>query len=119
MSSVHINQIKRWSKVSPKGQPYYESFDNLITADNNNGSCDLNKATFSSELVLKLLKIYAREGDVVFDPFMGTGTTAKGCEKYGNLICMDTELSKAQVEFSNDRLDKYRRRREYEMETLW
>lgn len=110
---------KKVVKVSPKGQKYYESIYNIIKADNNDGSCGLNKATFSSELVLKLLKIYAREGDVVFDPFMGTGTTAIGCEKYGNLICMGTEMSKAQVEYSNERLDKYRRRREYEMETLW
>ena len=106
-------------KISPKGQKYYESIYNIIVADNNDKSCDLNKATFSSKLVLKLLNIYAREGDVVFDPFMGTGTTAIGCEKYVNLICIGTELSKAQVEYSNERLDKYRRRREYEMETLW
>ena len=54
------------------------------------------------------------------DPFMGTGTTAIGCEKYDrNLICIGTELSKAQVGYRNERLDKYRRRRQYEMETLW
>ena len=52
------------------------------------------------------IKIYADEGYVVYDPFMGTGTTAVACEKYGdeNMICIGSELSEAQVNFSKERL---------------
>lgn len=63
------------------GQNVYENVFNFITAKNNDESQDLNKATFSSELVRKLINIYIKENSLVYDPFMGTGTTAIGCIK--------------------------------------
>ena len=102
---------KKITSVSSTGQKYYENIFNFITAPNNDGSCDLNKATYSSELCVKLLKIYAKKNDVVYDPFMGTGTTAIGCEIYGNkdMICIGSEISLEQVKFSKKRLENYRR----------
>ena len=50
---------KRKVSESVHGQIIYENVYNLIEAANNDGSNDLNKATFSSEFVCKLLKIYA------------------------------------------------------------
>lgn len=63
-----FNTNKRVKSVSSRGQSYYENVFNLIEARNNDGSNNLNKATFSSELVLKLLDIYYT-GGVVYDPF--------------------------------------------------
>ena len=42
---------------------------------------------------------------------MGSGTTAIACEKWGNdeMICIGSELSEQQVQFSKDRLEKYRK----------
>lgn len=58
-------------------QVFYEYVTNFIEAPNNDGVTLLNRATFSSELVVKLLKLYCYSKDcVVYDPFMGTGTTA-------------------------------------------
>jgi DNA modification methylase len=34
-------------------------------------------AVYPVKLVERLVKMYSREGDIVFDPFMGSGTTAK------------------------------------------
>ena len=45
---------------------------NYIEAANNDGANKLNKATFSTELVLKLLNMYATKDSVVYDSFMGT-----------------------------------------------
>lgn len=88
-------------------QPYYENVYNFIEAPNNDGSCKINKATYSSELCEKLLNIYANENTIVYDPFMGTGTTAIACIKFNNndnnMICIGSEISKAQVEFSCER----------------
>jgi site-specific DNA-methyltransferase (adenine-specific) len=88
------------------GQLVYENIFNFIDASNNDESNDLNKATFSSEFVRKLFKIYAKENSLVYDPFMGTGTTAKACiiDKH-NFI--GSELSKSQVEYANKRLIPY------------
>ena len=101
-----FNANKQVKSVSKTGQKYYENIYNFIEAPNNDGSCNLNKATYSSDLCLQLLKIYAKKDAIVYDPFMGTGTTAIACEKYGNenMMCIGSELSEAQVEYSKKRL---------------
>jgi len=58
------------------GQKNYENIYNYIEAKNNDGSCNIHKATYSTELCEKLLTIYGKEGFIVYDPFIGTGTTA-------------------------------------------
>ena len=61
--------------------PIYDNVLNLIEAENkdkNSYSNKLNTATFSQQLVRKLLDIYY-VGGVVYDSFMGLGTTAKAC----------------------------------------
>lgn len=84
-------------------QKYYENIYNFIEAVNNDGPNKLNKATFSSDLCTQLLSIYAKEGYLVYDSFMGTGTTAVACKKMG-LNCIGSELSEKQYEFSKERL---------------
>lgn len=83
----------------------YKNVFNFIQAKNNDGSCALNKATFSSDLVKWLLNLYCPEQGLVFDPFMGTGTTAVGA-KMLNMHYLGTELSEAQCEYAQDRIDK-------------
>ena len=94
---------KKVKSVSPVGQKFYEVFYNFVEAKNNDGSCALNKATYSTELCEKLLLMYAKRGAVVYDPFMGSGTTAAACKKMG-LNCIGSEISEAQCEFANNRL---------------
>ena len=66
----------------------------------------MNKATFSTELVRKLLKIYAKKNSVIYDPFMGTGTTALACiideHKY-----IGSEISKKQCLYAEKRIKPY------------
>jgi len=49
-------------------------------------------AVYPVKLVERLVKMYSREGDVIFDPFMGIGTTLIGSQ---NLLrnCIGTELN--------------------------
>lgn len=94
---------KRVKSYRKTGQPAYENVFNFIEAKNNDGACPLNKATFSTELVEKLLTLYARDESVIYDPFMGTGTTAVACMRMG-LDCIGSELSKAQCEYAEGRL---------------
>ena len=87
-----FNANKKITKQNSKGQNYYENIYNFIVASNNDGSCNLNKATYSSELCEKLLNIYANQDSIVYDPFMGTGTTAIACAKLNsknnNIVCV-------------------------------
>lgn len=88
------------------GQIYYSTLPNLVCAPNNDGCNDLNKAAFSTKLISQLLDIYVRDGETVYDPFMGTGTTAVAVKKRGGVSCIGSELSQKQVEFAEDRLKK-------------
>lgn len=93
-------------------QAYYENVFNFIEAPNNDGSCSLNKATYSSDLCEKLLNLYGDENCKVYDPFMGTGTTAIACMKYNNfvnnIVCVGSEISEKQVEFSCKRCETFK-----------
>ena len=100
-------QIK--SVRSDNGQKTYINVLNFIEAVNNDGPCPYNKATYSSELCEKLLNIYAVSDTVVYDPFMGTGTTAVACKRLG-LDCIGSELSATQVAYANERLGETRQK---------
>ena len=89
-------------------QTYYNVFYNFIEARNNDEKTNkLNQATFSSELVSKLLNLYAGENFIVYDPFIGTGTTAVGCVKSEKPInYIGSEISEEQVKYSIERIEK-------------
>lgn len=94
---------KRVISLRKTGQKSYENIYNFIEAKNNDGSCPYNKATYSVDLCKQLLKIYAKENAVVYDPFIGTGTTAVACKEMG-LNCIGSEISKNQCEWAENRL---------------
>ena len=98
-----FNANKEISSIRPNGQKMYKNYLNFIEARNNDGSCNLNKATYSSELVIKLIDIYFKENSLIYDPFMGTGTTALAC-LLKNCKFVGSEISKRQVDFANNRL---------------
>lgn len=87
------------------GQRNYENVYNFISARNNDGSCKIHKATYSTELCESLLKIYGKKGDVVFDPFLGTGTTAVAAKNIG-MSYVGCEIYKPYYDICVDRLNK-------------
>ena len=91
---------KQVSKINNKtGQKFYKNYTNLIEAKNNDGiQCKL-KASFSEEFVTKLLDIYFPEGSLIYDPFMGIGTTARACKK-SNRNYLGSELDKEHFDIS-------------------
>jgi len=99
-----FNTNKQIKTIGKNGQNFYENIFNFVEAKNNDGSCKLNKATYSSELCEKLLAIYTKEGEIVFDSFMGTGTTAVACKNL-NIKCIGSELSEGQCNFAKERLE--------------
>ena len=91
---------KQVSKVNEKtNQKFYKNYTNLIEAKNNDGiQCKL-KASFSEDFVAKLLDIYFPEGSLIYDPFMGIGTTARACKKSGRNF-LGSELDKEHFDIS-------------------
>ena len=98
-----FNSNKQVVSLSKRGQKNFENVYNFIEAKNNDGACNLNKATYSSDLCMKLLNIYAKPNSIVFDPFIGTGTTAVACKKLGHSY-IGSELSSNQCDFADNRI---------------
>ena len=90
-----------------KGVFYTNVATNFIEAPNNDildpEVNTLNNACFSTLFVRQLLERYVKQDNLVYDSFMGTGTTAVACKEYGcNYI--GSELSDAQCAFAEKRL---------------
>lgn len=91
---------KQISKINEKtGQKFYRNYTNLIEAKNNDGiKCKL-KASFSEDFVNKLIEIYFPVNSIIYDPFMGIGTTARACIK-SNRNYIGSELDKEHFDIS-------------------
>jgi site-specific DNA-methyltransferase (adenine-specific)/modification methylase len=96
---------KKIKSVGSNGQKYYEILDNFFTAKNNSETTTLNKATYSVDFCDILLSWYGTNDYIVYDPFMGTGTTAVSCKK-NNMFYIGSEISEQQVIHSKNRLTK-------------
>jgi len=88
------------------GQSVYENVFNFINAKNNDSSTDLNKATFSTDFVRKLTNTYAKPNSIIYDPFMGTGTTAVACVIEGHKY-IGSEISKEQCDYAEKRIKPF------------
>lgn len=102
MKSFYCN--KKVTSYRKTGQKAYENIYNFIEAKNNDGACPYNKATYSSELCEHLLSLYCPPDGVVYDPFMGSGTTAVACKKMG-LSYIGSEISKNQCQWAEKRIE--------------
>jgi site-specific DNA-methyltransferase (adenine-specific) len=63
-------------------------------------------AIYPEELVKKHIYSWSNEGDLVYDPFMGSGTTAKMAHIYKR-NWIGSELSQEYVDLANKRLKPY------------
>ena len=55
------------------------------------------------KLIRRLIEASSNEGDIVLDPFMGSGTTALACVKLGRHY-IGSEISEKYVSMANDKL---------------
>lgn len=98
---------KRAVSQRENGQNMYENIQNYIEAPNNDGENDLNKATFSSSFAMQMMNLYlpnTKDGKVIYDPFMGTGTTGYAACAIG-ADCYGSEISTAQCLYAKNRID--------------
>jgi site-specific DNA-methyltransferase (adenine-specific) len=97
---------KAVSKINEKtGQKFYKGYTNLVEAKNNDGfKCDL-KASYSTDLVSKLINIYFPKDSLIYDPFSGIATTAVAC-KENNLNFIGSEINEPFWYLGNVRLKR-------------
>lgn len=67
------------------------------------GDIKTHTAVFPERLVGKILKNFTKENDLVYDPFMGTGTTARVCKDM-NRNYIGSEISSEYCEIIKNRL---------------
>lgn len=85
-------------------QKFYKNYVNIIDAKNNDGvKCKL-KASYSEDFVEKLMNIYFPEESLIYDPFIGIGTTARACKK-NNRKYLGSELDKEHYDIAIDLLE--------------
>lgn len=65
-------------------------------------------APFPEQLATDHIKSWSNEGDLVYDPFMGSGTTAISAHKYERNF-IGSELSEVYTNIANERLANYQK----------
>ncbi len=103
---------KKVTAIRKDGRKYYNHIDNFIETYNNDFSKDRfyeNGATFSTELICTLIDKYVperiRDNCVIYDPFMGSGTTANAC-KMKRLNYIGSEISSLQCDYAKERVSE-------------
>ena len=100
-----FNCYKEKGMQRPNGQQHYKNYFNFLEAPNNDEVCPIHKATYSTILCRKLMLLYSKEGDTIYDPFMGTGTTAIACiREKRNYV--GSELSPRYIEWAEKRINR-------------
>ena len=66
-------------------------------------------AVFPVELVSTICENFSKEGDVIYDPFMGTGTTAVVAKRLKRKF-IGSEISQKYIDIAEERLETYEKR---------
>jgi len=88
---------------------YEEEFiweDTVFKINNINGKSKLHPTQKPTELINKLILNSSKEKDIVFDPFIGSGTTAIACINT-NRNYIGFELDKEYYEIAKNRINKH------------
>lgn len=106
-----LNSQYEFIIIFDANKPYNRSFDNanfqrgtesnvwdILTQQNN-----YNKASFPEELVSRILRDFTKENDMIFDPFMGSGTTGIVCSKMNRLF-VGCEIDNDMFEIAKERI---------------
>ena len=100
-------KVERDGKINPV--PEFSIRNNIWKY---NTSCEKDKtghpAIFPEQLAIDHILSWSNEGDVVYDPFMGSGTTAKAC-LMTNRNYIGSEISEEYYKIILERLNTYER----------
>lgn len=108
---IMISSKDTFTRLKPKGRKNTITRDEFLEWTKSVWCLPAESATrighpapFPVELPLRLIKLYTFEGDVVLDPFMGSGTTAIAAIRTGRYF-VGYDISKKYVKLANKRID--------------
>lgn len=78
----------------------------LTTSVNSQTNTAEHKAVMKQEVADWFIENFTKEDDIIYDPFMGLGTTAISCKKFGRK-CIGTELINKYYLYSIGNLEAY------------
>ena len=90
------------------GPTFRGTLSNVYEAgsNSNNEFSEIHAATFPIHLPAHFIQNFTKENDIVYDPFIGTGTTLIACEQT-NRICYGVEIDPIYCQLVIDRWEKF------------
>ena len=82
---------------------YGDSKQRKVWFEKRNAINDFHPTQKPLDIISKMLENSSKEGDIVFDPFLGSGTTAVACKQLGRKY-IGIELSQKYCDIANERL---------------
>jgi len=102
----HFRRQYEQCLVAFKGEPKppEKAISDVIFSDKVSSNSILHSCQKPEDLIAKLLVQYSKEGDIVIDPFLGSGTTAAVCKMF-NRSYIGIEIEPRYVEIAKKRLN--------------
>lgn len=89
----------------PIGKYYTKSYTHNVWEFPVSSGVKGHNATFPIELPIKCLENFSKDGDIILDPFMGSGTTGVAC-KMMNRNFIGIDINKDYIELSKNRINQ-------------
>jgi site-specific DNA-methyltransferase (adenine-specific) len=117
MAGSGFEYIFCFSKDNPKKRAFshcnfnnrvsgQQVYNTIIKPSNSNTETKGHSFAFDDWLPNYFINYFSKEGDLIYDPFMGTGTTAKSAIVYKRNF-MGSEISSEYVKIANKRIEPY------------
>lgn len=100
---ITINKNCKDSIYNTKQKKYLRNYWEIVTQGS---QLENHKACYPAELPERAINIMTKENDIVFDPFLGSGTTLIACEKTDRR-CYGMELSPLYCDIIVERYCRY------------
>lgn len=84
---------------------FHYIYNGMLQGDMKNKDERFHPTQKPTQLIIQLINYYTKEGDLIFDPFMGSFTTAVCCHKTGRRY-LGAELDKEYFDKGSERLNK-------------
>lgn len=84
---------------------FHYMYNGMLQGDMKNKDERFHPTQKPTQLITQLINYYTKQGDLIFDPFMGSFTTAVCCHKTGRRY-LGAELDKEYFDKGSERLNK-------------
>lgn len=98
-------RVKKLIENGSQGTRLYDWFSDIQLVKNVSKE-KFHPCPIPIELIERIIKLTTKEGDVVLDPFMGSGTTALACLNT-NRMFVGFEIDKKYFDIANERINNY------------